>query len=208
MTSERPIWKKRLLSAIVWFFMTILGFIMFMGIVVSLQEWRNFPAQPTPLTLGASVEQLQVKKKIFVEITDAHWICASIEYVSRNRSGTETHIVFANTDHDILVFATFNNERSCQELQSQPLIGEIRLTEGKYEGYFVAGVFYNIQREIRHGKNIKVLEFCSSCNKSSAGVGAALSIVMPIILIGIFVFAHMKDKQQKQLNASPPSPTS
>ena len=146
---------------------------------------------PDDLTL-AEAAGTATDDQNYARITDGVWNCDTIAYVrgpsSSNRlkivtRSTEAFLTDANNPEQIVVFATFSGEKSCDDIEGSELSGYLkRMSSDKRQE------LTSEARLARYFDAKDYLEMCAYCGPSNSLIGTIFGIVISVSGIALLAW--------------------
>jgi hypothetical protein len=148
-----------------------LGIFIFITFYSELQE---IPIEPERMSIENINPEILHQDRLWVRIRDGTWDCNNMAYSESN-----TYAVLLNKDETFFIVASFDEEKTCEELGRTEPAGS--LSKFVDREFLYTSNFVNFSK---YGANVSFLHLCAYCGRENSKLGAVMGIVF--MVLGLF----------------------
>jgi len=181
------------LAKIIGFSIASIGAFIF---ITFYNELRQIPVHPDQISIENITTELSTKRHLWVSIPDGKWDCNNMAFDGRN-----TFAVLLSKSETVIVVASFDENKTCQELHELQPSGKL--------SKFVRREFAYTSNHInlsKYGPTAAMLSLCAYCGRQNSEMGVAMGIFFSVFGLFYDKLAMWNPSHNRNTAALPPQP--
>lgn len=152
---------------------------------ISVKELLILPSQPQHMSIAEALSKVP-EKRLWVILDDIQWDCDHVFYFEGNKGNDDTYIVFTDKNKVILGLALFGGKKDCKAIAQNEIPGVLDVDVLTKNGRLYLPLTKSGFDVSLHEKNGTLLSLCTYCGRNNSLTGVALSVI--VFIMGIFLF--------------------